>query len=507
MANNALSNGRIQQATVSERLRNDKGKKVPDHCRPNLLRGAALHGPVVRKLAEPCAFTPDIPAIESHNWLLHRHYTRHEYKLCKILIEAELANSNGHGEYANYLKISTLQAGPVVEEKFNMFSKKRTRKHTLLLPSSLQGLILRKEGKIQDSLDCFQSAYNVNSTNVNNVKQIAKSLFIMGSNKRAVEAYLEAEKISILPDWEIYYNLGESCARLNQLQDAKRYLKRSIELTKNAMPYLALAKVYLAEDQVTEARDTYKAVLSYNSENIDATTELGLLYLRQGDVQRAFQSFGTVLAHSPNCAKAILPMAYVMQNHREYDVALSKYKLAAQSIPESPALWNNVGMCFFGKQKFVAAISCLKRAHYLNPLAFLPACNLGIVFLTTGQPASAAIYLCAALSADPKNPMPYLLLGLALKRLDDLEGAEKALTKAYTLSPQDPLVLINFAVILVASGKEDNAAELLTSLNDIMAVVDVDMQVAQTAKKLSMKIQQGKTSTEDENRILNSDEV
>lgn len=39
-----------------------------------------------------------------------------------------------------------------------------------------QGLILRKEGKIQDSLDCFQAAYNVNSMNVDNIKQIAKSL-------------------------------------------------------------------------------------------------------------------------------------------------------------------------------------------------------------------------------------------------------------------------------------------------------------------------------------------
>jgi len=57
------------------------------------------------------------------------------------------------------------------------------------------------------------------------------------------------------------------------------------------------------------------------------------------------------------------------------------------------------------------AISSLKRAHYLNPISCIPSCNLGIVFLTTGQPASAAIYLCTAISAEPKNPTPYLLLG------------------------------------------------------------------------------------------------
>ncbi|XP_078035083.1 Bardet-Biedl syndrome 4 [Augochlora pura] len=445
MANNILSNGRIQQQmTAPQRLRNDKGKKAPE-----------------------------VPAIECNNWLLHRHYTRHEYKTCKSLIDQELLNSNGHNEYANYLK----------------------------------GLILRREGKVQDSLNCFQAAYTVNSTNVNTIKQIAKSLLIMGSHKRAIDAYLEAERISNIPDWEIYLNLGECYAKLNDLNEAKRHLKKSMELTKDESPYIALARVYLLEDHITEARNAYSAALSGNPECIEAASELGLLYLKTGDVQRAFQQFGTALAHFPNCTKAILPIAYVIQNHQEYDVALSKYKLAAQSIPESHALWNNVGMCFYGKQKFVAAITCLKRAHYLSPMAFMPAYNLGMVLLTTGQPASAAIYLCAAVSADPKNPMPYLLLGLALKRLDDLEGAEKVLQKAHALSPQDPLVLINYAIVLDAVDKRSIAIELLTALNDITAVLDVDQQITQMAKRLSTKLQQEKASSNKDARVLNEDEV
>lgn len=66
---------------------------------------------------------------------------------------------------------------------------------------------------------------------------------------------------------------------------------------------------------------------------------------------------------------------------------------------------------------------------------------------------------------------------MALKRLDDLEGAEKSLTKAHALAPQDPLILINYAVVLDARDKPTNATEILTALNDIMAVVEVDAQV------------------------------
>ena len=36
-------------------------------------------------------------------------------------------------------------------------------------------------------------------------------------------------------------------------------------------------------------------------------------------------------------------------------------------------------MCFFGKKKFVASISCLKRANYLAPFDWKILYNLGLV--------------------------------------------------------------------------------------------------------------------------------
>lgn len=72
----------------------------------------------------------------------------------------------------------------------------------------------------------------------------------------------------------------------------------------------------------------------------------------------------------------------------------------------------------------------------------------------------------------------FIIITVALKRLDDLEGAEKVLQKAHALSPQDPLILINYAIILEAQGKKNITAEFLTALNDITAVIDVDPQAS-----------------------------
>jgi tetratricopeptide (TPR) repeat protein len=42
------------------------------------------------------------------------------------------------------------------------------------------------------------------------------------------------------------------------------------------------------------------------------------------------------------------------------DVALIKYRVAAVQTPHSAQLWNNIGMCFFGKQRYSPKIKPLK---------------------------------------------------------------------------------------------------------------------------------------------------
>ena len=110
---------------------------------------------------------------------------------------------------------------------------------------------------------------------------------------------------------------------------------------------------------------------------------LGLLYLQAGQYAAAFEQLGTAMAFEPNNTKAVLAAGSVAQASQDWDAALSKYKTASVVTPESPQLWNNIGMCFFGKQKYVSSIACLKRALYLDPFQWIVAFNLGLVHLNT----------------------------------------------------------------------------------------------------------------------------
>jgi len=77
----------------------------------------------------------------------------------------------------------------------------------LALSTCAAGLITRQEGDIQGSMELFQKAVRLNPNNAANIKQVARSRFLLGRHKAALDAYAEA--LTLNPhDWEVVHNQG-----------------------------------------------------------------------------------------------------------------------------------------------------------------------------------------------------------------------------------------------------------------------------------------------------------
>ena len=111
----------------------------------------------------------------------------------------------------------------------------------------------------------------------------------------------------------------------------------------------------------------YCEALEHSPENAEILTTVGLLYIRMGENGDAFKYLGTSLASDPRNPKTILATGSIIQDKSDHDAALLKYRIGCVFNPDSCELWNNIGMCFFGKSKYVASIACLKKALYLDP--------------------------------------------------------------------------------------------------------------------------------------------
>ncbi|KAF3832921.1 hypothetical protein F7725_026586 [Dissostichus mawsoni] len=360
---------------------------------------------------------PELPIVERRNWLIHQHYIRKDYDTCKAIIKEQLQETNGMCEYAIYV----------------------------------QALILRLEGKIQPSLELFQSCAILNPSSTDNLKQVARSLFLLGKHKAAIEFYHEAARLNE-KDWEINHNLGLCYFFIKDFKNAEEHLNIALQINKHDKSFMMLGKVHLLAGETDRAIEVYKRAVDFSPENTELLTTLGLLFLQLGKYQKAFEYLGNALTFDPNNFKAILAAGSMMQTHGDFDVAMNKYRVAACAVPESPPLWNNIGMCFFGKKKYVAAISCLKRAHYMSPFDWKVLYNLGLVHLTMQQYASAFHFLSAAINLNPRMGDLYMLLAVALTNLEDVENATRAYEQAVTIDQSNPLVNLNFAIFLYNHG-------------------------------------------------------
>lgn len=404
----------------------------------------------------------EIPLFERRNWLLHLHYVRKEYPICKALINEILTEAAGMCEYAVYVK----------------------------------ALILREEGEIQESLDAFQQCVQINQSNPTNLKQVARSLFLLGRHKAALQVYNEALKVCP-HDWEIFHNQGVCYMYTKDTDKAKECLQTALHLSKHDITYKILGKCYLNEHNIEEAVAVFKKAVEFSPENPELMTTLGLLYMQLNENQKAFEMLGNALVYDPCNVKAILAAGAMIQDQGDFEVALTKYHNASTKIPESPQLWNNIGMCFFGKTKYVAAISCLKRAIYLAPFEWTIMYNLGLVHITMQQYASAFHYLTAAVTIKPKLAKLYMLLAITLTNLDAHENAKQAYEQALKYNTSDPEISLNYAIFLCNKNERQAAIQQLVAYKEKIKATDgqkqsnIDSDTEEIINQLEAKLQTG----------------
>lgn len=134
--------------------------------------------------------------------------------------------------------------------------------------------------------------------------------------------------------------------------------------------------------------------------------------------------------------------------------ALNRYKDYCNIDSNCPEVWNNIGMCYFEKESHLSAISCLKKALYLNPLSWEVHFNIGLVFLAMDQYSSAFHHILVSIKHNSQNGEAYMYLGICLKELGDNSNAYNAYSRATKLDPENHLIFLNFAIFLADSDNE-----------------------------------------------------
>ena len=82
--------------------------------------------------------------------------------------------------------------------------------------------------------------------------------------------------------------------------------------------------------------------------------ELGNICLKLNNKPLSLHSFGQSFALDKTNTNVLIGLGSIFQEFSDFDAALKKYSNCNFQNPNSAELWNNIGMCFYGKEQHIS---------------------------------------------------------------------------------------------------------------------------------------------------------
>lgn len=134
-------------------------------------------------------------------------------------------------------------------------------------------------------------------------------------------------------------------------------------------------------------------------------TQLGMGYLKQGNIPRAKRKLLAAMEQDPHSADVFAAMAYFYEKTSEFDKAKNYYQKAMAIAPDSGAQMNNYGAFLCGRAQYKEAeswfLKAINNAQYLNTSAAYE--NAGLCAAAASDFVKAKQYLNKAVEQDPSK--------------------------------------------------------------------------------------------------------
>ncbi len=244
----------------------------------------------------------------------------------------------------------------------------------------------------------------------------------LGNERAAKKSFEEAVELdpTFAKGW---YNMGVLLERNRQYDEAIALYEEGL-LHSETDPTLSAGKISCLRKsgRLDESIAYAQQVLSKNANNVDAYSEVGMVLLEQGNLEKAL---------------------FVLQ------------QASAKNGSENAKLQSVLGQVYYAQEKIPLAERAFTKSLALDPTLIETSMYLSFLQLENRAWTKASDTLEAALKLEPTNAALLNAMGIAQRGLGNIEEAERLYKEAYQLNPSNPEPLLNLAV-LEADYKEGN---------------------------------------------------
>jgi tetratricopeptide (TPR) repeat protein len=254
--------------------------------------------------------------------------------------------------------------------------------------------------------------------------EMGEALSGVGQPANAVGFYEEASRRA-QDNWRYLYGLGRALQAAGKPEIAVSILQRAVSLAPDETGlYLALGSAYAASRHLPEAIATFRNAIAHDPESAAAFHNLGNALLLSGDPRGAETAMREAVRLQPEIAAMRVSLADVLTRNGRLNEAAAELREAIRIGPSAES---------------ARAAWAVDHANYdrsLRVQTATPHTNLGTVYVSLGDAASAIAEYRLAVQADANSVTALMNLGFTLAQHGDPAEARDRLGQALRLDPR-----------------------------------------------------------------------
>ena len=300
------------------------------------------------------------------------------------------------------------------------------------------GWYLDQEGRLDEALDYYRQAIEIEPRNPDPVNNIGVALVAKKQYAEAIPYFQRALKAE--PGfYEAHNNIGKALEELGRLDEAISEYRLVLEKKPGHVSALNnLGNALARKGQFADAMQCYEASLRSKPDQATAHYGLAGALARVGRPDEAINHYQQVLQRNPTNATAHNDLGLVLARKGQLDEATRHFREAVRAKPDDPDLLCNLGRTLAGRQKLDEAIPLYVQALRLAPTNANAHAALGQALAAAGKFDDAAVHFQESVRLRPDNASAHLNLGRILATQGKSAEAIGEYNEALRLRPDYP---------------------------------------------------------------------
>ncbi|MBI2166704.1 MAG: tetratricopeptide repeat protein [Candidatus Omnitrophica bacterium] len=196
-----------------------------------------------------------------------------------------------------------------------------------------------------------------------------------------------------------------------------------------------LANVYFSSNEIKKAEKAYLEVLKMEP-NAEAYNNLGVVYLKEENAEKAVESLQKAVELDPNFTRAYFNLGELSLISGKFPMALAFFKKAETIDKNHPLVHYKLGVSLAKTGRLEEALKEFEEAVKRDPDNLRIKSDFGMTYMAARKFDRAQGEFQKVVAKAPRSTIAHFGMGLAQKAMGQREKAVESFQKTYLLSPE-----------------------------------------------------------------------